>query len=64
MLVQSASVAVCTEVEALMFDVRAPVDIKELKLLGDFDHPNIVRFVRVRDLSLSRLQLMICCSSA
>ena len=24
------------------------VDIKELKLLGDFDHPNIVKFVRVR----------------
>ena len=23
------------------------MDIKELKLLGDFDHPNIVRFVRV-----------------
>ena len=22
------------------------VDIKELKLLGDFNHPNIVRFVR------------------
>lgn len=22
------------------------MDIKELKLLGDFDHPNIVRFVR------------------
>ena len=22
------------------------VDIKELKLLGGFDHPNIVRFVR------------------
>ena len=41
MLVQSASVAVCTEAEALMFDVRAPVDIKELKLLGDFDHPNV-----------------------
>ena len=55
MLVQSASVAVCTEAEALMFDVRAPVDIKELKLLGDFDHPNIVRFVRVRNLSLSGL---------
>ena len=45
MLVQSASVAVCTEVEALMFDVRAPVDIKELKLLAEFSHPNIVRFV-------------------
>ena len=25
----------------------ASVDIKELKLLGDFDHPNIVRFVSV-----------------
>jgi hypothetical protein len=23
------------------------VDIKELKLLGGFDHPNIVRFVRM-----------------
>jgi hypothetical protein len=23
------------------------VDIKELKLLGGFNHPNIVRFVRV-----------------
>jgi len=23
------------------------VDIKELKLLGGFDHPNIVRFVRL-----------------
>ena len=47
-----------------MFDVRALVDIKELKLLGDFDHPNIVRFVRVRGFLLSRLQLIICCSSA
>lgn len=26
---------------------RTAVDIKELKLLGDFDHPNIVRFVSV-----------------
>lgn len=26
---------------------RSAVDIKELKLLGDFDHPNIVRFVRL-----------------
>lgn len=25
---------------------RMIVDIKELKLLGDFNHPNIVRFVR------------------
>ena len=64
MLVQCLSAVDCTGAEALMFDVRALVDIKELKLLGDFDHPNIVRFVRVRDLSLSRLQLMICCSSA
>ncbi len=28
------------------------VDIKELKLLGDFDHPNIVKFVRAHLLSL------------
>lgn len=28
---------------------RMVVDIKELKLLGDFDHPNIVRFVSVLD---------------
>ena len=26
---------------------RMLVDIKELKLLGDFSHPNIVRFVRL-----------------
>ena len=28
------------------------VDIKELKLLGDFDHPNIVRFVRTSVLAV------------
>ena len=44
-MVQSASVAICTEAEVLMFDVRALVDIKELKLLAEFKHPNIVRFV-------------------
>lgn len=27
---------------------RMTVDIKELKLLGDFNHPNIVRFVCIR----------------
>lgn len=27
------------------------VDIKELKLLGDFDHPNIVRFVSAMSVS-------------
>lgn len=26
-------------------NICATVDIKELKLLGGFDHPNIVRFV-------------------
>lgn len=30
----------------VLIGLRA-VDIKELKLLGGFDHPNIVRFVSV-----------------
>ena len=29
------------------------VDIKELKLLGAFDHPNIVRFVSVTLISVA-----------
>lgn len=35
------------------------VDIKELKLLGGFNHPNIVRFVRVLSFDLrSQLSLI------
>ena len=33
------------------WDSRLAVDIKELKLLGDFDHPNIVRFVSAMSVS-------------
>jgi hypothetical protein len=31
------------------------VDIKELKLLGGFNHPNIVRFVRAHSSNASTL---------
>ena len=35
------------------------VDIKELKLLGDFNHPNIVRFVSAFFSSLTLQSLMV-----